>query len=102
MATCRPIIAWPVITDESGTPCRFLRDDGICVLPGGRGCIVFGTLFNAGDPFADEKRCILQISMDGEIELLAAAADDDDDVSSAVSIMSDGCTLLIVSGGDTM
>ena len=91
MATCRPIIPWPVFihTDESE-----VEVDGICVLPGGRGCIVSVNVQH-GDR---GRRYLLQISMDGEIEVL-----DDDDIDdgsvrgSSVSIMSDGLTLLIVS-----
>ena len=94
MATCRPIIPWPefIHTDESGTPNTNVdvQVNGICVLPGGRGCIVEVMDYRHG-------RYLLQISMDGEIEVLA---DDDNDSgvgdNSSVSIMSDGFTLLVV------
>lgn len=66
--------------------------NGICVLPGGRGCIV-----DVMDHDDGGRRYLLQISMDGEIEVLA---DDDNDGGvgeySSVSIMSDGFTLLVV------
>lgn len=96
MATCRPIIPWPVfiLTDESGTPYISVEVDAICVLPGGRGCIVCVTVqhdHNRG------RRYLLHIRTDGEIEVLADDSYNDGYSSFSVSILSDGLTLLMVS-----